>query len=287
MAIRNPVEWAVDQFKVAGQSVGETGRGLRHGQEDLPMEIPEVRRIQVADLRSVIAKGWEDFGDNRTDVIFLCVFYPVMGLILGRIASGHELLPLLFPLASGFALIGPFAALGLYEISMRREQGFETSWANAFGVLQAPTLGSIILLGIILVAIFLLWLAVAQGLYTVTFGPEPPVSVGAFFHDVFTTRQGWLLIIVGVGIGFLFALLVLTVSVVSFPLLLDREVGVETAVRTSIRAVVMNPRPMAAWGLIVAVALVVGSIPLFLGLVIVLPVLGHATWHLYRAVVAH
>ena len=93
------------------------------------------------------------------------------------------------------------------------------------------------------------------------------------------------MIVVGVSVGFLFALLVLVISVVSFPLLLDRDVGLAAAVWTSVRAVILNPGPMAAWGLIVAGGLVIGSIPLFLGLIIVMPVLGHATWHLYRKVV--
>jgi uncharacterized membrane protein len=111
------------------------------------------------------------------------------------------------------------------------------------------------------------------------------MSVGAFVSDVLTTRAGWTMIVVGCGVGFLFAALVLTISVVSFPLLLDRDVGVEAAVATSARVVRTNPVAMAAWGLIVAAGLVVGSLPLLLGLVIVMPVLGHATWHLYRRVV--
>lgn len=285
MAVRNPVEWAVDYFKLAGSSVGATTRDLRHAQEDLPIEPPTVRRIGFADIKHAITRGFEDFGENRTDVIVLCVLYPVLGLVLARLASGYGLLPLLFPLASGFALVGPFAAVGLYEMSRRRELGFEVGWADTFGVLQSPALGAIVLLGIILVAIFLLWLAVAEGIYWLTLGPQPPASVASFIHDVFMTRAGWILVLVGVSVGFCFAVLVLMISVVSFPLLLDRQVGIETAVRTSISAVVANPGPMAIWGLIVAGSLVVGSIPLFLGLVVVLPVLGHSTWHLYRALV--
>lgn len=286
MTIRNPVEWTFDQFRGAGQSLGETSRGFAHAQQDRPARIPAVRRIETADLKDIIRKGYEDFCENRTDIAMLCVVYPVVGLLLGRIASGYGLLALLFPLASGFALVGPFAALGLYEISRRRELGEQTRLSHAFSVLQAPNFGSILLLGGLLVAIFLLWLAVAQGLYLVTLGPGEPVSAASFFRDVLTTRPGWGMMAAGIGIGFLFAVLVLEISVIAFPMLLDRDVGLETAVATSIRAVLTNPVPMAAWGLIVAAALVLGSIPLLMGLVIVLPVLGHATWHLYRAVVA-
>jgi uncharacterized membrane protein len=152
-------------------------------------------------------------------------------------------------------------------------------------VVRAPAFGAILVLGLVLLAIFLLWLAAAYGIYQATLGPEPPVSVGAFLRDVFTTGPGWTLIVVGVGVGLLFALVVLTISVISFPLLLDRDVGLYKAVATSVRAVMANPGPMAAWGLIVAGGLVIGSIPLFLGLIIVMPVLGHATWHLYRKLV--
>jgi uncharacterized membrane protein len=170
-------------------------------------------------------------------------------------------------------------------MSRQREQGVDVSWADAFGVVRSPSLGAIVLLGLMLVAIFLLWLVAAVAIYEVTLGPEPSASIAVFVRDVLTTGAGWALIGTGVGVGFLFALLVLAIGVVSFPLLLDRRVGLNTAVWTSVRAVVANPGPMAIWGLIVAGGLVIGSIPLFIGLVIVLPVLGHSTWHLYRKVV--
>jgi uncharacterized membrane protein len=127
---------------------------------------------------------------------------------------------------------------------------------------------------------------VAQAIYSVTLGPDTPDSIGSFMRELFTTGAGWALIVVGCGVGFLFAVLALSISVVSFPLLLDRKVSVTTAIWTSMRAVAKNPRTMAMWGMIVTAGLVIGSIPLFVGLIIVMPVLGHATWHLYRKVVA-
>ena len=285
MTIRNPIEWATDQFKLAGLVVGSASRAGIGTEEDLAAPLPEVRQIGVADLKDVLARGLDDFAAYRTDVIFLCIVYPVIGLLLGRLAFGYGTLPLLFPLASGFALVGPFAAVGLYEMSRRREQGGNVAWPDAFGVIGSRSFGAIVVLGLLLVAIFLLWLIAAESIYEITLGPEPPVSLGSFLRDVFTTGAGWALIVVGCGVGFLFAVVALVISVVSFPLLLDRDVGLATAVWTSVRAVIVNPVPMAVWGLIVASGLVIGSIPLFLGLIIVMPVLGHATWHLYRKVV--
>jgi uncharacterized membrane protein len=283
--IRNPAEWAVDQLKTAEHALERAGHSLHRPAETRDGPLPAVRRIELADLGDVLAKGLSDFGAYRTDVIFLCIIYPLAGLVLARLAFGYDMLPLLFPLASGFALIGPVAAVGLYEMSRRREQGVDINWADAFGVVRAPAFGAILVLGLVLLAIFLLWLAAAYAIYLATLGPEPPASLGAFARDVFTTGAGWTLIVVGVGVGFLFAVLVLMISVVSFPMLLDRDVGLYTAVATSVRAVLANPVPMAAWGLIVAGSLVIGSIPVLLGLIIVMPVLGHATWHLYRKVV--
>ena len=285
LTIRNPVEWGVDQVKHAAQAVEQAGQAVRQAQGELHSPAPSIARISTADLKQVLMAGLDDFAASRTDVVVLCLVYPVLGLILVRLASGHQMLPLLFPLASGFALVGPFAALGLYEMSRRREQGVAIGWADAFGVIYAPAIAAIVLLGVVLVAIFLLWLVAAEAIYMLTLGPAAPASAAGFIHDVFMTRAGWTMIAVGIGVGFLFAVVVLAIGAVSFPLLLDRAAGLDTAVATSVHAVLANPGPMALWGLIVAGGLVIGSIPFLLGLVIVMPVLGHATWHLYRRLV--
>ncbi|MCK8784670.1 DUF2189 domain-containing protein [Roseomonas sp. NAR14] len=244
-----------------------------------------VRRIGLADLREALRQGLDDFRAHPTHAAFVALIYPVIGLVLGRMTYGAEVLPLLWPLVAGFALLGPVAAIGLYELSRRRERGLSSSWWNAFDVLRSPAIGSIVALGLVLMALFLLWLRSALGLYGMVFDGARPASLSALAQQVLTTAPGWRLLILGNGIGFLFAAVALMLGAVSFPLLLDRDVGVESAVRTSIRAVTGNPVPMAAWGLIVASLLLLGSVPFFLGLAVVLPLLGHATWHLYRRLV--
>ncbi|HJU19190.1 MAG TPA: DUF2189 domain-containing protein [Stellaceae bacterium] len=284
MAIRNPIEWSVDQFRLAAVAAGSVGRaGHRVAAPATP---PRVRHIAAADLVEAVQRGLDDFMAYRSDVIFLCLIYPVVGLVLARLASGYAMLPLIFPLASGFALIGPLAAIGLYEMSRRREAGAPIGWPDAFGVVGSRSFGAIVALGVLLIAIFALWLVAAALIYRATLGPAPPSGVVPFLHDVFATPQGWAMIGIGIGVGFLFACLVLAISVVSFPLLLDRDVGFAAAIATSLRVTAANPGPIALWGLIVAVGLVVGSIPLLFGLVFVMPILGHASWHLYRRAVA-
>jgi uncharacterized membrane protein len=247
--------------------------------------VPVVRKIAMSDLKDALAKGIDDFRAFPTHVIFLSVIYPVIGLLLAGFTLRYDLVPLLFPLAAGFALIGPFAAIGLYELSRQRELRHDVTWWDAFGARRSHSTDGIIALGVLLLIIFVLWIAVAQAIYVASFGYTPPELIPDFIRRVLTTPAGWTLIIVGNGVGFLFAAAVLTISVVSFPLLLDRDVGAVVAVLTSVRATLKNPLIIAAWGLIVAALLLLGSLPLFVGLAVVMPVLGHSTWHLYRKLV--
>jgi uncharacterized membrane protein len=276
--IKTPPGWGADVIRHAYQSITTASPDWSE-RASTPFA---VRRIHIADLRWALARGMQDFAASRTDVIFLCVIYPLLGLLLARVASGYEMLPLVFPLASGFALVGPLAGVGLNEMSRRREQGLSAGWADAFGVFRSRSILSIALLGAVLIGMFLFWLVLSNAVYNLTLGPQPPASLGSFAHDVLFTHAGRMMAIVGIGSGFVFAAVALTISVVSFPMLLDRNVSLEAAVRTSARVVARNPITMAVWGLIIAGGLVIGSIPLLLGLIFVMPVLGHATWHLYR-----
>jgi uncharacterized membrane protein len=243
---------------------------------------PVIRTIGLSELHRALQRGWEDFKAVPSHAIILCIIYPVLGLMLARVVLGYSVLPLLFPLAAGFALLGPFAALGLYEMSRRRERGEQATAWDALEVVRSPSFGAMLGLGVLLLALFVTWVATAQAIYIAAFGYAGVTGVSDFAERVLTTPQGWWLIVVGCGVGFLFALIALCISVVSFPLMLDRHAGAGDAMVASLRAVARNPVPMAVWGLIVAVLLVAGSLPAFLGLAVVIPLLGHATWHLYR-----
>src|SRR4051794_12407019 len=222
-----------------------------------------IRTITIADLERALRLGWEDFKEIPSHALMLCAIYPVLGLVLARTVLGYSVLPLLFPLAAGFALIGPFAALGLYELSRRRESGEQATAWDAVDVLRSPSFGAILGLGTLLLALFVVWVATAQAIYVATFGYEAAAGIPDFARRVLTTPEGWWLIVAGCGVGFLFAVVALCVSVVSFPLMLDRHAGAGDAMVTSLRVVARNPIPMAAWGLIVAGLLFSGSLPVF------------------------
>jgi uncharacterized membrane protein len=271
----------------AGASIPQPGVDLRWPASAIwrPGE-PAVRSIGLADLKEAVAKGYDDFNAMPTFAVFLGIIYAVLGVILFRLSFGYEVLPLVYPILTGFVLLGPFAAIALYGVSRRREQGLEVSVEDLLEVFRSPSIGAITRLGLVLLAIFVAWLIAAQTMYAQIMGGAEPASLGEFARQILTTPPGREMIVVGNTVGFVFALLVLVISVISFPMLVDRDVSAGTAVRTSVRAVAANPLTMAMWGLFVALALVVGSLPFFFGLAVVFPVLGHATWHLYRRTVS-
>ncbi len=249
---------------------------------------PGIRRIDVGDLRDALAHGVRDFLAIPTQLIFLCLLYPIVGIVAARVATGGRLLPLLYPMVAGLSLLGPVLAVGLYELSRRREAGDEVSWLDAFQVVRAPSFFAVGLLGILLLAMFVAWIAVAKAIYALTLGSSTlpdATSEGVLAERLLDLPHSWALIVIGNAVGALFAVVVLSLTVVAVPMLIDRAVSPFTAMRTSLRAVAANPVTMAVWGLIVASGLVLGSLPLFVGLAVVMPVLGHATWHLYRKVI--
>jgi len=246
---------------------------------------PTVRKIQPADLKEALAKGFDDFKAMPSHLILLVFIYPIVCLVLVRLFFGYDVLPLLFPLISGFALIGPLAAVGLYEMSRRREKGLDVSWRHAFDIIRSPSIRNVIGLGLMQLAVYLIWLSAARVIYLMAFGNWVPTSITEFTTQVFTTTAGWTLMIVGCGVGAVFAAFVLAISAVSFPMLVHRDVSPLLAVQMSIKAALENPVTMVIWGIIVAVLLGIGTLPFFVGLAVVMPILGHATWHLYRKVI--
>jgi uncharacterized membrane protein len=192
---------------------------------------PAIRRIGMDDLADALRLGWRDFMEMPSHLMFLAIIYPIAGVFLAAWTSGAGALPMLFPLISGFALLGPIAAIGLYEISRRREAGLASTWRNAFDVRHSPALPSIIALGILLFALFIAWLLTARSLYISQFGEIAPASIGAMFGQIFGTSEGWTLLIAGNLIGLCFAIVVLATTVVAFPLLLDRDIGAVAAIR--------------------------------------------------------
>jgi uncharacterized membrane protein len=243
-----------------------------------------VRKIALSDLWYALEKGYRDFEAIPSHGLFLCVVYPAVGLLLIRLLQDLPLVPLLYPLASGFALIGPIAAVGLYSLSRRRELGLDVVPKHALEVFHSPALGGVAGLAGVLLLIFISWLLAAQAIYDYTLGIPAP-TFREFMDAILSSEEGWSLIVFGNGVGLLFAILTFAISVVSFPLVLDRNVGAFRAIVVSIRAVAANPLVMAVWAMIVGGSLLIASLPFFVGLIVAVPVLGHASWHLYRRTV--
>ena len=196
---------------------------------------PKVRRIGPQDCFGALREGFDDFLAVPTYPAFVGLFYAVAGIALVAMSSFTSALQLIFPLAAGFALIGPFVAIGLYEMSRRRDRGLTVRGRDAFAVLRSPALPSILAFGLLLLAIFAAWIFAAELIYVWLYGPNPPAAALPFLTDVLTTGRGWTLIVLGGLVGFCFAALALCISVVSFPLMLDRDVGLIPALETSLR----------------------------------------------------
>jgi len=280
--IGNPLSWFFQHAETTSHHISASVEQMGG---EATREIPRVRKLEISDLKYALKAGVEDFAACRSDAMFLVLFYPLIGLVMVMMGFSMDMLPLVVPMIMGFALIGPVAAVGLYEMSSRREAGFEPKWGDAFSVLRSPSFGAILMLGIYLAALFFVWLISANAVFTWTLGPESPTSISAFVTDMFTTTAGWVMIILGSGLGAMFALAALAISVVSFPLLLDRHVGLPLAVVTSVKVLRASPVVTLIWGALIGTSLVIAAIPFLLGLVVVVPIFGHATWHLYRRAV--
>ena len=244
-----------------------------------------IRRITGADIRFALREGFADFREKRGDIIVIALIYPLFSLAVAFMSLGGLPLVLFFPMAAGLSLLGPLVAAGFYELARRREAGLDSGWQHFFDVRKSPSFGALIGVAVLMIAIFGAWVWLAGAIHDAFLGNVPPASIGVFLHQLFGTPAGWAMMVVGDLVGLVFAIAVLTLTWVSMPMLVDRPVDSWTAIHTSMRAVAANPMMAARWGLTVAVLLVIGSIPAFIGLAIVLPWLGYATWHLYTRIV--
>ncbi len=246
---------------------------------------PNVRRIAVSDVFASLRDGYEDFREKPSHYAFVALIYPIAGALMIGWSAGIELLPMVYPLLTGFALVGPLLALGLMEISRRRELGQPADWSSALDLLKSPTRPALLMMSTYLLTLFMVWLVVARGLYLSMIGDYPAPGVFAFASGVFDHPNVGMFLFWSNATGFVLALVALVISIVAFPMLLDRDCGVASAVGTSVRATLANPVPVAVWGLMVAGLLAIGMATLMVGLIVIVPVLGHATWHFYRRLV--
>jgi uncharacterized membrane protein len=244
-----------------------------------------VRKIGDEDLRIALRQGLADFRDMRGDIVFAGLIYTLIGIAAVVITANRPLVPFLFPILAGVALFGPAAAVGFYELARRRERGDHANWSHFFDFRKRPSADDMGLVAGLLVLIFFAWLIAAGVLYALLFGWATPESITGFFATILTSPRGWALILAGAAVGAAFGWVVLAISVVSLPMLVDRDVSASQAVSTSWRASQANKGEMVRWGLTVVGLLVLGSIPLFVGLAFVLPWLGYSTWHLYTRLI--
>jgi uncharacterized membrane protein len=246
---------------------------------------PVVRRITTADIAEALGQGLRDFQAVPLYGLAFGALYALGGIVILLSLTAFGMLFLAYPLAAGFALIGPFVAIGLYEVSRRREAGQPISMRGIWSTVTSH--GEIGWMAFVTLFIFIVWMSQVRLLIALLPGLNASFSsLQQFITVVLTTNEGLLFLAFGNAVGAALSLILFSLTVVSFPLLLDRDVDFVTAMITSVRAVVASPGPMIGWAAIIVALLVVSVVPFFLGLLLTLPVLGHATWHLYRRIVA-
>ncbi len=238
--------------------------------------------LKVGDLVAALAAGWRDFKAHPQFGLFFGAIYVIAGLFLYFALFNWGEVAWLVPAAAGFPLLAPFAAVGLYEVSRRREAGLPMSWGAILGALRGRGDDQILSMGVIVFVAFGFWLTVAHGIFAIFLAES---GVGAESFDLFLTGPGIMMLAVGSIVGALMALAFYAITVVSLPMLVDREVDFITAIIVSLGTMRSNRFVMLTWALVIAVLLFVAMVPLFVGLFVVLPMLGHATWHLYRRAV--
>ena len=249
-------------------------------------KMPEIRAIGLTDVRSALIEGWRDFMRAPLIGLFFGGFYVAGGLLILVALSYFGQSWMVFPVAIGFPLVGPFVAAGLYETSRRLASGEAITWTGVLGVVFRQRERELGWMAFVVLFIFWIWMYQVRLLTAIFLGFQSMSTIGAFLRVLTTTGDGAAYLLVGTLVGAALALVLFSTTVIAMPLLLDREHDFVTAIITSVRTVVTNPVPMLAYAVIVAAAAILALAPAFLGLLVVLPVLGHATWHLYRRVIA-
>lgn len=246
---------------------------------------PVVRPIKAVDIAEALGQGLRDFQAMPLFGLAFGALYAGGGIVIVLCLTALGMVYLAYPLAAGFALIGPFVAIGLYEVSRRREAGQKATISGIWSTIRSRSeLGW---MAFVTLFVFVIWMYQVRLLIALLLGLNASFSsLHEFITVVLTTNEGLLFLAIGNAVGAALSLILFSLTVVSFPLLLDREVDFVTAMVTSVRAVVASPLPMIGWAALIVVLLIVSALPWFLGLLVTLPVLGHATWHLYRRIVA-
>jgi uncharacterized membrane protein len=248
-------------------------------------EDPVVRPIAAADIAEALGQGLRDFQAMPVLGVAFGALYGLGGILIVLSLTAFGMIYLAYPIAAGFALIGPFIAIGLYEMSRRREAGQPVTLGAIWSTVRSR--GELGWMAFVTLFVFVIWMYQVRLLIALILGINASFSsLQQFITTVLTTNEGLLFLAIGNAVGAALSLILFSLTVVSFPLLLDRDVDFVTAMVTSVRAVVTSPLPMIGWAAVIVVLLIVSSIPWFLGLLVTLPVLGHTTWHLYRRIVA-
>lgn len=244
-----------------------------------------VRKIGLSDLRHALKDGYSDYRAKPSSIPLVILFYSLFALVFTLFAFGEELRYLAFPIVAGFTLIGPLVAVVFFEMSRRRERGQSLRWRATFRFIHTSSFAPLLALSVIMMLLYVAWLYMAELLFFGLFGDVTLATMSEFVNELFSTRHGGALIFYGNFVGFLFAFAAMAMSVVAFPLALDKPVTSITAITVSIKAFTTNFYVLAVWGIIVVALLALGAALFLIGLAITLPVLGHATWHLYRRLI--
>ncbi|MEM9277071.1 MAG: DUF2189 domain-containing protein [Pseudomonadota bacterium] len=247
----------------------------------------KVNKARFEDLKYALVNGARDFVSAPQYGLFFGAVYAIGGLLLVYGVVVLDMAWLVYPLVIGFALIGPFVATGLYEVSRRLEAGQPLEWVPVLGVIWQQHRRELGWMAFVMLFIFWIWMYQIRTLVAVFFGSSGFADIGGFVDAVLTTSNGWTFLAVGHLVGAVISLVLFALTVVSCPLLLDRDVDFVTAMVTSIRAVLTSPFVMLCWGVFVIVSVILSALPAFFGLLFVLPVLGHSTWHLYRRLISN